>query len=122
MSLKSAIGLDWFDLAIHIGVTLLLAFVASSAATGGHDEVPIAAIFGGSLALLAWRRSRARRSLPPETTGEVQTERVFQLEDRVAELEVQQARFQELEERLDFAERLLAQQREAPRLGARDLE
>jgi hypothetical protein len=122
VSLKAAIGLDRFDLLVHLGITALLAVVAASAATGGRDEVPIAIIFAASLGLLAWRRSRFLRSQPPITTGEVQAERVFLLEDRVAELEAQQARLQELEERLDFAERLLAQKREAPRLVARDPE
>jgi hypothetical protein len=38
------------------------------------------------------------------------------LKERVAELEAQQARMAELEERLDFAERLLVRQREDQRL------
>jgi len=122
MSLKSAIGLDWFDLTVHVGVTMMLAVIASSAATGGQDGPILAAIFGGSLALLGWRRNRARRSPPPTTTGEVQAERIFQLEDRVAELEARQERVLELEERLDFAERLLAQRREAQSLGLREPE
>jgi hypothetical protein len=44
-------------------------------------------------------------------------ERVEELERRVGELEARQQRVAELEERLDFAERLLAQQRDAPRVG-----
>ncbi len=40
------------------------------------------------------------------------------LEARVRELEVREARVAELEERLDFTERLLAQQRDPSRLGA----
>lgn len=43
---------------------------------------------------------------------------VAELEGRVAELEQKVDRMHELEERLDFTERLLAQQREQPRLGA----
>jgi hypothetical protein len=43
---------------------------------------------------------------------------VDQLQGRVAELEQQIDRLHELEERLDFTERLLAQQREQPRLGS----
>ncbi len=39
-----------------------------------------------------------------------------ELRARVAELEVQQARVAELEERLDFAERLLAEQRSTAQL------
>jgi hypothetical protein len=43
-------------------------------------------------------------------------ERVEELESRVGELEQMQFRVAELEERLDFAERLLGQQREPERL------
>jgi hypothetical protein len=46
-----------------------------------------------------------------------EAERVEELERRVVELEARQQRVAELEERLDFAERLLAQQRDAPRVG-----
>jgi hypothetical protein len=44
--------------------------------------------------------------------------RVVQLEQRVAELEAGQARVAELEERMDFAERLLARPDAAGRLPA----
>ena len=44
-------------------------------------------------------------------------ERMEELERRVVELEAGQQRVAELEERLDFAERLLAKQRDAERLG-----
>lgn len=40
------------------------------------------------------------------------------LQARVSDLEQVRERVAELEERLDFTERLLAQQREAPRLGS----
>jgi uncharacterized protein involved in exopolysaccharide biosynthesis len=42
--------------------------------------------------------------------------RVEQLEDRIAELGIDQVHVAELEERLDFAERMLAQSREPDRL------
>lgn len=51
------------------------------------------------------------RSAEPATAGELAELRV-----RVQELEAQQGRVLELEDRLDFAERLLARQREAARL------
>ncbi len=44
-------------------------------------------------------------------------ERVEELERRVGELEAGQQRVAELEERLDFAERLLARERGAQRVG-----
>jgi hypothetical protein len=92
--------------------------VASSAATGGHDEVPLAIVVASSLGLLAWRRHRGLTRMGSET-GEVHLDRLHELENRVAELEIRQEQMLELEERLDFAERLLTQQREAVRqLGA----
>ena len=49
-------------------------------------------------------------------------ERVGRLEDRVLQLEEAVARMQDLEERLDFTERVLAQERGRPRLGAESAE
>jgi len=43
-------------------------------------------------------------------------ERVQELEARVADLEAAQGRMLELEERVDFAERMLSQQREPVKL------
>ena len=40
-----------------------------------------------------------------------------ELRSRMSELELQQSRLSELEERLDFAERLLANERKQPRVG-----
>jgi hypothetical protein len=54
-----------------------------------------------------------KRAQFPESTGEVAALRVEELESRVAELEQGQMRMQELEERLDFAERLLARRADA---------
>lgn len=118
MSLKSSLGLDWFDLVVHFGITMMLMIVAGSAATGGHQEVPISLVVAGSLGLLAWRRQRAIRRGIVVASGEYQSERVAELEHRVAQLEAEQGRVLELEERIDFAERLLTQyrEREAARL------
>ena len=61
------------------------------------------------------------KGMRPVGTGRTRlahdAERVEELERRVGELEAGQRRVAELEERLDFAERLLAQQRDAPRVG-----
>ena len=46
------------------------------------------------------------------------SEDIEALKERLHTLESAEARVLELEERLDFAERLLAQQRDPPRLGA----
>lgn len=110
--IKRALGLDWFDLAIHVGITGMVMIIVDSASNGPGGDGAIAAVVAVSLALLAWRRSRALRQMPPQSTGEVQAERLAQVEDRLAELEQVQARLLELEERLDFTERLLVQHRE----------
>ena len=116
--IKRALGLDWFDLAIHVGITGMVMIMVDSASRGPGSEGAVAAVVAISLGLLAWRRTRALRHRRAETTGEVQVERLALVEDRMAELEQMQARMLELEDRLDFAERLLAQQREAVRLPA----
>ena len=52
-----------------------------------------------------------------QNTGGVAPGLVRDLEDRVAALESQTDRLQELEERLDFAERMLAHHRQEPLIG-----
>lgn len=83
------IGLDWFDLLVHAGITFALAVVATSAMRN-QEEFGIGVVVAGSLAVLAWRRARALRNAPALTTGEAQLERVAELEDRVADLEARQ--------------------------------
>jgi hypothetical protein len=60
----------------------------------------------------AWARRIEGRGGDPALLDEVQ-----QLRDRVADLEQAALRVHELEERVDFAERLLTQQGERARLG-----
>lgn len=111
---KKFFGIDFIDFLIQFGVTFAVAVIASNA-TRPNDEIGISLIFGASLVVLGWRRARAlkQQTLAPVTTGEVQLERLSYLEDRVAELEQTQQKVLELEDRLDFTERLLAQQRDA---------
>jgi hypothetical protein len=117
---KKYVGLDFLDLLIHIGVSVAVTVVlASVAGSGPGEEAAIAVGFGLSLVTLAWRRTRALAAARTEwSTGEVQAERITELEHRVAELEAGHGRLLELEERLDFTERLLTRQRDADRLAA----
>lgn len=101
--------MDAFGLFIHVGITACaIGFVAVS--NGPEELYPL--LTGASLLMLAVRRSLARRD--PGGTGEIAGEvppaavRIADLEQRVAELESVQDRVFELEERLDFSERLLA--------------
>ncbi len=119
---RSPFGIDWIDLLIQVGITGMLMIVADSitAASGGPgSEGPIAMVVVVSLGVLGWRRHRALQRRGPGTdTDPGSPNRLYDLESRVADLEAAQGRVLELEERLDFTERLLAQQRETSRLGA----
>lgn len=111
---KRVMGIDVIDVAIHVVTTGFMAGLADAAS--GHDgEGFVMLILAASTVLLGLRRHLAlrRRAKFPETTGEVAALRVEELESRVAELEQGQMRMQELEERLDFAERLLARRADA---------
>ncbi len=111
MSLKSRIGLDGFDLFIHLAVTACVFF--AMAVSGAEEELFF--VLAVSLIVLAVRRRVALRRSGAEP-GESDA-RFDYLEHRLAELEAGQERMMELEERLDFAERLLAQTPEARKLG-----
>lgn len=102
------LGLDGFDLVLHVGVTMLL-MVWVSMSNGPEELFPV--ITGISLIVLGIRRSLALRKggHPGLTTGEMAAERIAELEQRVAELESVHMHVADLAERLDFAERLLAQ-------------
>jgi len=105
--LRQVLGMDLVDLFIHLGVTgALMGFVGVS---GGPEELyPV--LTGVSLLVIGVRRSIARRTMERRglSTGEMTAERIAELEQRMAELESAQSRIMELEERLDFTERLLA--------------
>jgi hypothetical protein len=110
---KRVMGIDAVDFAIHLVTTGFVAGLADAATRDGEGFVLL--ILAASTVLLGVRRQLAlrKRAQLPETTGEVAGLRVEELESRVAELEQGQARMQELEERLDFAERLLARRADA---------
>ena len=115
--IRRTFGLDGVDLLIHAGVTFFIMVVGSSIWSHEAAETMLATVSGVSLVVLGVRRRRALRNLSSETTGEIVVERIAELETRVLELEQGELRMHELEERLDFAERLLAQAREPERLA-----
>lgn len=107
---KETVGIDFVDFLIHAAVTV--AFMGFVSITRGPDGLyPVA--FGVSVLVLGVRRRLALKGRNDRglTTGEMHAERIADLEVRVAELESVQARVYELEERLDFTERLLARER-----------
>lgn len=107
------LGLDWFEVLVHGAVTVAAGVAVDALLGGPVADLGMAGVIAGSLALLGWRRRRAL------TQGaEPGPERVAELEARLAEVEEAVHRVYELEERLDFTERLLTQarEREAARL------
>jgi hypothetical protein len=81
-----------------------------------HDDVFPLFTAAAMLAAYAWRRHRAIAALPPAggNSGEV---RLAELDAQAEELHDLRGRVAELEERLDFAERLLAKQADPSQLG-----
>lgn len=116
MSIRSTFGIDGFDLTIHLLVTFF-AIMVLGPVMELNPGIALGAVPMVSLLVLAWRRRQGLAALGPEATDEVEAARVYELEARVAELEALQERFLELEERVDFAERLLARDAEAQKLG-----
>ena len=122
MSLKAKFGLDGFDLAIQGALTAVLMGLFIGVGGGDEEGVAFAAmVLSGSLVVLAIRRSlgmRKQRRLGGEGVAE---QRVVDLEQRVADLEAAQGRVYELEERLDFTERLLAREAEVRKLPSAEM-
>jgi Tfp pilus assembly protein PilO len=69
----------------------------------------------GAVALISVMAKRADRGAGDLTAL---TDELADLRERIAENETLRNRVAELEERVDFAERLLAQRTETPRIGA----
>ena len=106
--IKRWLGIDGVDFIIQAFVTIFAA-VFVSGTDGPGQETRIGAVFMASLLVLGIRRHLARKR------GELgQTlpsgEHMLDFEQRLADLEAAQQRIYELEERVDFAERMLSQQ------------
>lgn len=78
----------------------------------------VGSVFLGWKLLVPLVHALARRLEGGAAAGAAVTGELNELRSRVQELEVQQARMLELEDRLDFAERMLAKQRDPARLPA----
>jgi hypothetical protein len=114
---RRIVGLDVVDVVLHAGITVSVIAVGAQYYSHGQAIGLIGIITAASLALFGVRRNAAlKRGRAEQALGEASSERVAELEARLGELEQAQYRLQELEERVDFAERLLAQSREPERL------
>lgn len=106
---KKITGLAGFDIFLHAAVTF--AVMAVFGMEGDEEMIP--AVVAASFVLLGVRRHLALKKAAAEpeglTTGQMTAYRFEELEQRLAELEAAQARVVELEERLDFTERMLVQ-------------
>lgn len=113
---RRTFGLDGFDLAVHAAVTLIGLVWVVTVNHREDDQVIFSSMVAvTSLVILAVRRRLALNRIERSGAGRVEDERIAELEQRVAELELDRARVGELEERLDFAERLLASSSERPK-------
>lgn len=112
---KRTFGLHPVDFIIHFVAGGFI--VAALADASRNDAVSFIGI-GALLAAYAWRRQRAIARLPASgsgmTSGEV---RLAELDAQGEELHEMRTRMAELEERLDFAERMLAQPREPAQIA-----
>ena len=111
---KRTFGLHPVDMLIHF-VTGMFIVIGLVEATGSDAMAMLgtACLF----ALYAWRRQRAIAAFPLDpafNSGEV---KLAELDAQAEELHELRGRMAELEERLDFTERMLAQQREPEQLG-----
>jgi hypothetical protein len=111
--LRDIFGLDGKDLTIHLGATVVLVVIVAGAGNEfGYDGEGVATMAAAaSAALLGLRMFLGRKNRPASLApgGEAELQ---ELDDRLYELEQERARLLELEERVDFAERLLVSERE----------
>ena len=111
---KRTFGLHPVDFIIHF---LAGGFLVAALGDASKNDAVAMVATAGLFALYAWRRQRALAKLPAGTgmtSGEV---RLGELEAQAEELHELRTRMAELEERLDFTERMLAQVREPEQLG-----
>jgi hypothetical protein len=109
---RRTFGLHPVDMIIHFVAGGFIVVAVGEAA--GNDAIALLAT-GGLFLSYAWRRQRAVAALPASgmSSGEV---KLAELDAQAEEIHELRTRMLELEERLDFTERLLAQQREPAQL------
>jgi hypothetical protein len=103
------------------GMGLFFLFATMEESRNMSNPMPVFAAVAAGGVLFALLRGPIGRSIAKMLEGQQGSDdqlaaRVDQLEDRLAEFGMDQLRVAELEERLDFAERLLAQRDQAPSL------
>jgi hypothetical protein len=109
---KRTFGLHPVDMAFHF---LIGGFLVGALGEASKNDSIILLGIAGMFAAYAWRRQRAIAALPAAgmISGEV---RLDELQAQGDELHDLRGRVLELEERVDFAERMLARQVEMEKL------
>jgi len=109
---KRTFGLHPVDMAFHF---LIGGFLVGAVGEASQNDSIILLGIAGMLAAYVWRRQRAIAELPAAgmSSGEV---RLDELHAQAEDLNEMRVRVLELEERVDFAERLLARQAEMDKL------
>jgi hypothetical protein len=111
--IREIFGIDGRDITIHVGVSVVVAVVVGGA--GGEfnydGDFLATMLLAASAAWLVARIfvGRARQRGLPSAGSEAGME---ELDERLHQLEQERARLLELEERVDFAERMLVSERE----------
>lgn len=111
---RRTFGLHPVDFVIHF---LAGGFVVGALGDASKNDAIAMLATAGLFALYAWRRHRALTRLPATvgmTSGEVRT---AEFEAQAEELHELRGRMAELEERLDFTERMLARAREPEQIA-----
>lgn len=112
LPIRKWLGIGAVDLLIQATLTICAIGIFVDQ-PGTRDEVVVFGMTGLSVLVLAIRRYFAfRRGDLDDMPGEVAARQLAELEMRVSELESAQLRVMELEERVDFAERLLTRRPE----------
>jgi hypothetical protein len=122
--MSSAPGSRFWGVVTTLGLTgaaLFFLFAVMEESRNIGNPTPVFAGLAAAAIFYALLRGPVGKAIGKMLEGsavpdEQLTERIDQLEDRVAELSNDQRGVAELEERLDFAERLLAQRGDAPAL------
>jgi hypothetical protein len=99
---RSALTLLWSVSICILVVFVFVSFVAVDGTDGGSVGFGLGGLFVGALLATVWQMRKQRRP-PPSGQSEL-----TMLMDRMQMLEQDQQRVAELEERVDFAERMLA--------------